>query len=144
VVYALDVADASQEQRPVHPNSLANLKPYPPGVSGNPGGRPRGASIVAPLLAELAEGAEFGEGVDDEGKPCVVVTKYGDKAVALARNWLKLANGDATPSNFDTKALLAIVERADGPMANRIEHSGTLEHVARVHIVGIDDPEVSE
>jgi hypothetical protein len=37
-----------------HPNSLANLLPYPKGVSGNPGGKPRVdvSAIIARAIIE--------------------------------------------------------------------------------------------
>jgi hypothetical protein len=40
-----------------HPNSIANLKPYPKGVSGNPGGKPKVdvARIVARCIFENNE-----------------------------------------------------------------------------------------
>jgi hypothetical protein len=41
-----------------HPNSRANLRPYPKGVSGNPGGKPRvdvSAIIARAILEENAE-----------------------------------------------------------------------------------------
>jgi hypothetical protein len=36
--------------------SLANLKPFPKGVSGNPGGRPKGQSLTAELRRQAQEG----------------------------------------------------------------------------------------
>ena len=74
----------------------------------NNGGRPRGADIVAPLLAELAEGAEF----DAEGN----VTKYGTRSVELARVWRGLSSGEIDPATVDCKALLALVDRVNGPL----------------------------
>jgi hypothetical protein len=53
---------ATQEQRPSngHARSLANLKPWAKGTSGNPGGRPKGQSITAALrrLVEQGDTAE--------------------------------------------------------------------------------------
>jgi Family of unknown function (DUF5681) len=40
--------------RKLHPNSLANLKPFQPGVSGNPGGR-RKKPITDEVLKKLLE-----------------------------------------------------------------------------------------
>src|SRR5215831_8656477 len=51
--------DSAQEQRPYndgHARSLANLKPFPKGVSGNPGGRPAGQSLTAELRRQLEQG----------------------------------------------------------------------------------------
>ena len=39
----------------MHPNSLANLKPYPPGVSGNPGGRPKGPTVYQGVVRDYEE-----------------------------------------------------------------------------------------
>ena len=41
-----------------HPNSLANLKPYEKGVSGNPGGRPTKFQKLADALLPYAEKRE--------------------------------------------------------------------------------------
>lgn len=46
-------ADATPKQkRKVHPNSLANLRPFQPGVSGNPDGH-RGA-MITPAIRRFA------------------------------------------------------------------------------------------
>lgn len=54
----------------VNPASLANLKPYPPGVSGNPGGKPVGARnrINAKFLDALEK--DFNEGGIKAIKQC--------------------------------------------------------------------------
>jgi hypothetical protein len=51
--------DSAQEQRPYTDGralSLANLKPFPKGVSGIPGGRPAGQSLTAELRRQLEQG----------------------------------------------------------------------------------------
>ena len=57
---SLTTAKTSGEGRGRHPNSLANLKikPFPKGVSGNPGGKPRvdvSAIIARAILEENSE-----------------------------------------------------------------------------------------
>lgn len=39
----------------MHRNSLANLQPYTPGKSGNPGGRPKGITYPAEWMARLVD-----------------------------------------------------------------------------------------
>jgi hypothetical protein len=43
----------TQKQRKLSERSLANLKPFPPGVSGNPGGKPKGPTLLGEIHAEL-------------------------------------------------------------------------------------------
>lgn len=102
---------------------------FPPGKSGNPGGRKRGASVLHELERELAEGAEI---VDGE------VIRSGHKARELAQALLDVARGKRDPSEVDVKAALAILDRTDGPVEKKIEHSGGIP--VRVVIRGIDTP----
>lgn len=44
------------ENKPKHPGS-ANLKPFPPGVSGNPAGRPKGALNRSTIFTNILESA---------------------------------------------------------------------------------------
>ncbi|HUY38223.1 MAG TPA: hypothetical protein VMV13_05300 [Candidatus Binataceae bacterium] len=44
-----------------HPNSLANLRPWQPGTSPNPNGRPRDASLINYVLRNSEGGHELGE-----------------------------------------------------------------------------------
>lgn len=85
---------------PGHPN----LRPAPkfePGQSGNPGGRPKGYSILAPLLRELAaDPNEHGE---------------GKRAVRVAKRLLNRAE-----RNKDIRNDLALMERVDGAPARNL------------------------
>ena len=45
----------ADDKRGKHPNSVNNLKPYVPGVSGNPGGLP-GYDVAAALARAAIEG----------------------------------------------------------------------------------------
>ncbi len=90
----------AQEQRENSGGPPPNLAPhcYPPGVSGNPGGRPKGRSPTA-LLREVLE--EFD---GDKAK----VRKMVDTLVKLA-------------IDGDRQAIKDIIERVDGKIADRLE-----------------------
>ncbi len=45
------------DRRGKHANSLKNLKPYQPGISGNPSGKP-GYDVAAALARAVIEGAQ--------------------------------------------------------------------------------------
>ena len=82
---------------------------FKPGQSGNPGGKPKGASTLAPMLRELARNP------DEDG--------YGQQAVEIAKRALQAArDGDGKALS----AILALMDRTDGPVEKRIEHSGEL------------------
>lgn len=111
---------------PVNPNPrpspVSGVAPpvehqFRPGHKGL-GGRPRGASVLAPMLRDLAKGAI----IEGEGEDAVVV-KYGDKAEALAAQLLQAAQaGDRQ----GVDAVLAVMERTDGPIVKEIKSDTTL------------------
>lgn len=89
-----------------NPNSLANLKPFPKGVSGNPGRVPAGP-MVTPALRRYAEWPlEKLEALDIEKLPT---------ADAIAVTYLLDA---ITTGSFSTgaKSRDAVTDRLDGPV----------------------------
>lgn len=82
---------------------------FRPGQSGNPGGKPKGASILGPLLREMARRP------DEDG--------YGSKAVELAK---RLAEAALEGDREAVDAILKLMDRTDGPVEKKIEHTGEL------------------
>jgi len=85
-----------------HPNSIENLKRYQwkPGQSGNPGGRPKGRSIIEEVKMMLGK-------------------KDGQLAEALASVLLQ----QALRGHF--RFFKELLDRIDGPVANRLAgHDG--------------------
>jgi hypothetical protein len=82
----------------------ANLKPWRPGESGNPSGRPRGASITAAIRREL----EIGEG-DDLSR---------SQATQIARRLIEVAQDPSHPQW--SKAVTVILDRIDGPVSREV------------------------
>ena len=85
---------AKVDRRGKHANSLRNLKPYVPGVSGNPSGKP-GYDVAAALARAVIEGAQ----------------QQAYKGLAK-----QLANGNA----YTFKEL---ADRGYGKLKERLEHS---------------------
>ena len=56
-----------QFERGQHPNSLANLQPFPKGVSGNPSGRPQKYENLKEVLNEYGDGETFNWRGESEG-----------------------------------------------------------------------------
>lgn len=64
-------AAATDKQRPnseARARSLANLKPFQPGQSGNPAGRPKSITLSEALRRELAKQAPAREGEEATGE----------------------------------------------------------------------------
>ena len=78
---------------------VENLKPFPKGVSGNPGGRPKTAHISEALRRALEEG----------------------EAEQLASILLALATGKKRGSNVQIAALREIADRTEGKACQSIE-----------------------
>lgn len=67
-------------KRKMHPNSLKNLIPYVPGVSGNPGGEP-GYDVAAALCRAVIEGVQ-GEAYKGLSKQLAKGNAYALQVVA--------------------------------------------------------------
>lgn len=103
---------------------------FPPGTSGNPGGRPKGADVVAHRLRELAKGCKVG--------PDGEVIEYGEAAIELSQVWFDIATGKRDPSSVDSKAMLALIERASGAVVKEsLTHTND---VTQVIVKGVDAP----
>ena len=72
-----------------HPNSLANLKPYERGVSGNPGGRPEKFAKLKKALDEWADKEVKYDFWDSPPEEAVTM-----KEQVLWRIWDKARHGD--------------------------------------------------
>ena len=76
----------TEYNRGEHPNSLANLKPFPKGVSGNPLGRPHEYQKLADTLNKIGDK----EVVDYKGMPEGITYRES----VLKRIWSKANHGD--------------------------------------------------
>ena len=103
--------------RQMHPNSIANLRPFPRGVSGNPRGKNATApSITRELMKLLAE-------------PHIIE--------ALTRAVVKHA------INGDMRALTMIWDRTDGMLQQRVEVTQAMTYAELMMDVVRNDPELS-
>ena len=93
------------------------LRPYKPGQSGNPGGRPKGQSFAA-ILRDL---------LDREHR------KAPDWRSAVAAKALELA------ARGDLDAIKWIADRTDGRVAERQVVAGDDEHPVRVEVTYRDE-----
>lgn len=85
--------------------NTSGLKPWPKGVSGNPGGRPKKLPITDVLLALL----------DSSCKADVKARSFGELiGLALVKKAVK----------GDVRAITEIIDRAEGKPRQRIEQSG--------------------
>lgn len=106
-----DSGEITQGHR-INPNSLLNLRPFQPGVSGNPGGMPKGTPRISDAYRRLiamssAELAEF--------KPA-----NGAEEIALAR-FNKAKTDRGLPDTAE------ITDRLEGKAPQRFEHSNVDE-----------------
>jgi len=112
------------------PQEQASGRPLPPvetrfkpGQSGNPGGRPRGASVLAPLLRKLAANPnEHGEGAE--------ANAAAETILALLRQ----GNGK------ELTGLLKILDRTDGPVPKDVNHGVQEGCTVEIHGVKVTKP----
>lgn len=92
---------SAQEQRDnsgKRPDGRSRGRPFEPGQSGNPGGRPRGKSVTA-ALRELIDA----QGPESVAGPLLKAAQTGD-----------------------LKAIRIVLERTEGKVPDQVEHEGTL------------------
>jgi hypothetical protein len=95
-----EASGISEQNREPHPNSLANLKPFQPGQSGNPSGRPK----KKPVTEALERLLNSEENAEEIAKALLDVVK---------------ARGKGTVS-----AAKEITDRVEGRVSDKVEHSG--------------------
>lgn len=99
---------------------------FQPGVSGNPGGRPRGSSPRAVLLRKLAKDPnEHGEGR--------LAEEIADRALAIAQSLEHIDPKEADAAFKAFNAQLHLIHEVDGKPQERVEHSGQTRRSIIVH-----------
>ena len=86
-------SDDTQFQRGNHPNSRANLKPFPKGVSGNPLGRPHKYHKLADALLALADNKVTNQEWDGHGY-VTIETNVTWREDVLKTIWSHARSGD--------------------------------------------------
>jgi hypothetical protein len=94
------MANTTEEQRKISEASLANLKPFQPGQSGNPGGRPKGRSLTALLRDRLDE-------VDEATGKTI--------AQLVVEGWLNAARDGNVP------AIKEALDRTEGKVPDKVQ-----------------------
>lgn len=102
----------SAEVRTIHPNSLANLNRFVPGVSGNPGGVPKGRVFIADCYTRL-----ISLPIDELR---AYQPKNGAEAIALKQALNAVDNQNALVALPSAKE---IADRTEGRPAQRVELS---------------------
>lgn len=94
------MAKTTEEQRKNSGGGLANLRPFKPGQSGNPGGRPKGKSLTALLRERL-----------DEVDPATGKTI----AEMVVEGWVNAARDGNVP------AIKEALDRTEGKVPDKLE-----------------------
>jgi hypothetical protein len=115
-------------------NSLANLKSWQPGESGNPGGRPKAVHDVVELSRTFTKEAVYTLAGIMQNVNEPASSRVSAASILLDRGWGKPLQTLATPdgnspislhllaTQFVGKQLLA--ERAEQPLPPTIQHEG--------------------
>jgi hypothetical protein len=98
----------------VSQRSLANLRPFPKGTSGNPGGRPKDG-LLAKIRAEL----DRPSGVVEDGVPHTRADVIANILVTLAEDG-------------DLDAIKLVLAYTEGRPVQAVEHGGQIAHAVTV------------
>ena len=104
------------KQRKFHPKSLANLRPFPKGVSGNPGGRAKGEPELSAAYMRLL------------ALPLEEFNRYEPKNVVeeIAVRVIKTATGENAVSAL--AAVKEITDRTEGKPQQQKQASGAVRY----------------
>ncbi len=91
----------------------SKLKPFPPGVSGNPGGRPKGRSITARLRELLEQTSINGQQIKDGKQIADLVAELVIKSTLMG----------------DSRLLSILLDRTEGPVGQKVETAGSSDDV---------------
>lgn len=125
------MGEPEKQARPLPPIETR----FKPGVSGNPGGVPRGTKHASPRRALLrALGKDFDKDKDAESED----DRIGSLSLELAEEMIAAARaGDADR----VRSIATVIDQAEGKPQERVEHSGSMKQVI---IEGEDRPENPE
>lgn len=95
-----DVGAAQKQRAPDGTFGPDNPYKFPPGQSGNPGGRPKGVSVWAAILRELAKNPDadgIGEKTGELAKRFVSIALQGEESASLKAIGEALTRADGLP-----------------------------------------------
>lgn len=106
----------SEKQRRIHKNSIANLNPFKPGRSGNPGGVKRGTVFIGEAYKRVL------------AMTPAELTKYRPKSVAeeIAIEQAKNARGDSVEQQ-SLAAAKEIADRTEGKAPQTVNVTGDIQ-----------------
>lgn len=132
-----EVADPAGDQRTSRERSLANLVPYPKGVSGNPAGRPKGiVSLKTKLRRYLRDHPEDAR---------TIVISLVEEAKTRPETIIEVSGNERTVRTVGggwAQAQKLLWDRHDGLLTQTTKVSGTIVHTKRY--VDEDTPEIAE
>lgn len=108
-------------------------RPFPPGVSGNPAGRPKGRRNTRSMLIELLEAQDARDG---NGADCTHARPLALELMATA-----FAKKRRVPAAVRLNALNHIIDRVDGKIIQPFDHTSGGETMAAPKTTVIATPE---